>query len=202
MAFNKIVRRYNDTIVAQFYGHKHTDLTEIFYDDVETREIPIGVAYVGPSITPFTDLNPGFRVYEVDVDTNIVTNHFTWVLDLQASNEKHEAVWIQEYDALSAFEMKSLSPASWHEVTLKMEREEKDEAGNDFLEKYIMFKSKMVMSKVECDSKCRKQQICAIRTSQSFTECIDHDKREFRMIDGNLQLVLGKVQPTKERDNC
>lgn len=30
--FYKIVDRYEETIVAQFYGHRHTDEFEVFYD--------------------------------------------------------------------------------------------------------------------------------------------------------------------------
>lgn len=29
---------------------------------------PISIAYVGPSVTPYYDLNPGYRIYYVDGD--------------------------------------------------------------------------------------------------------------------------------------
>ena len=37
----------------------------MFYD-YETNEIPINVAFVTPSVTTFTGLNPSFRFYTLD----------------------------------------------------------------------------------------------------------------------------------------
>ena len=63
--FHKIATRYESTIVAMFTGHFHSDQFEIFYrDDVERTGAAV-VNYVGPSATPLTDVNPGFRLYEV-----------------------------------------------------------------------------------------------------------------------------------------
>lgn len=55
-----MVNRYEKTIAAQFYGHTHFDEFSVFYDEiVPTR--PVGVAFIGPSVTPYYDLNPGYR---------------------------------------------------------------------------------------------------------------------------------------------
>lgn len=59
--------RYESTITAQFFGHTHYDEFELFYDMKELGR-PISVAYVGPSVTPYFDLNPGYRIYYVDGD--------------------------------------------------------------------------------------------------------------------------------------
>ncbi len=64
VAFNTIVNRYEDTIVAQFYGHSHLDEMEIFYEG-ENRQRATNIAYMCPSITPYHNVNPGFRFYEV-----------------------------------------------------------------------------------------------------------------------------------------
>ena len=37
----------------------------MFYD-YDTNKIPINMAYVTPSVTPFTGLNPSFRFYTLD----------------------------------------------------------------------------------------------------------------------------------------
>ena len=174
-AFNEIVKRYSDTILGQFYGHTHTDAMQIVYDQNMSTNVtePVNVVYVCPSITPFVDLNPGFRVYEVDAATNVITNHFTYVMDLQASNSAQLPIWNLEYDAKSAYEMKSLSPKEWHKVTVKMANQQVDRSGNDFLDKYLTYRVKSKMDEVKCGLKCRKSFICAIRTSQSFGKCFD-----------------------------
>ena len=51
-----VVYRYESTISAQFFGHTHFDEFELFYDP-EDLSRPVNVAYMGPSVTPFTALN-------------------------------------------------------------------------------------------------------------------------------------------------
>lgn len=57
--------RYESTIAGQYFGHSHTDWYEVFYDDV-TFKRPTSVLYIPGSVTTFTSLNPGFRIYEND----------------------------------------------------------------------------------------------------------------------------------------
>lgn len=71
--FNSFVLlRFNDTVVAQFFGHTHTDEFELFYDEKDFDH-PVGIAYVGPSVTTYTYLNPGYRIYYVDGDHESTT---------------------------------------------------------------------------------------------------------------------------------
>lgn len=58
---------YESTIAAQFFGHTHYDEFELFYDS-EDKSRATSIAYVGPSVTPYYNLNPGYRIYYVDGD--------------------------------------------------------------------------------------------------------------------------------------
>jgi hypothetical protein len=57
--------RYEATIASQFFGHTHFDEYEVFYDEVY-RGRASSIAYIGPSVTPYYGLNPGYRIYHVD----------------------------------------------------------------------------------------------------------------------------------------
>lgn len=59
--------RYESTITAQFFGHTHNDEFELFYDTSDLGRA-VNVAFIGPSVTPYADLNPGYRIYYVDGD--------------------------------------------------------------------------------------------------------------------------------------
>lgn len=59
--------RYEHVITGQFYGHTHWDEFEVFYDNKEFKRA-VGVAYIAPSITPWKDCNPAYRIYHVDGD--------------------------------------------------------------------------------------------------------------------------------------
>ena len=51
-------------MTAQFFGHTHFDEFEVFYD-TEDISRPTNIAYIGPSVTPYYDLNPGYRIYYI-----------------------------------------------------------------------------------------------------------------------------------------
>lgn len=59
--------RYESTITAQFFGHTHYDEYELFYDTQDLGRAN-NIAFIGPSVTPYYDLNPGYRIYYVDGD--------------------------------------------------------------------------------------------------------------------------------------
>ena len=62
--YNRLVKRFRNTIAGQFFGHTHLDEFEVFFKDLE----PISVAYLAPSQTPWMDqgLNPAYRIYIID----------------------------------------------------------------------------------------------------------------------------------------
>lgn len=64
--------RYESTIAAQFFGHTHFDEFELFYDRNDLSRVT-NIAYVGPSVTPYYDLNPGYRIYYIDGDHTATT---------------------------------------------------------------------------------------------------------------------------------
>ena len=176
LAFGTIVERYEATIVAQFYGHTHRDEVEILYDGPE-RERAISVAYLCPSITPFTNLNPGFRIYEVDDATNRIVNHYTWIMDLPASNRALKPIWTLEYDAKSAFNMQGLEVDDWHRWTVDLELElASNKTDGELMNKYLLFRRKSAaadMTKSGCDVKCRARMLCGIRGGKTFHPCPD-----------------------------
>ena len=57
--------RFANTVTAQFYGHTHNDEHMVFYD-WETNNVPVNVAFITPSVTTFTGLNPSFRIFTLD----------------------------------------------------------------------------------------------------------------------------------------
>lgn len=58
---------YESTITAQFFGHTHYDEFQIFYDTSDLGRA-LSIAYIGPSVSPYYDLNPGYRIYYIDGD--------------------------------------------------------------------------------------------------------------------------------------
>ncbi|KAF9538853.1 hypothetical protein BGW38_009969, partial [Lunasporangiospora selenospora] len=66
--YYQVIQRYSPHVIAeQFYGHTHYDEFALFYGPgAKNSQNAISTAWIGPSATPYTELNPGYRIYKVD----------------------------------------------------------------------------------------------------------------------------------------
>lgn len=54
--------------MAEFNGHTHKDEFKIFYEK-NNNSNPLSVAWNGGSLTPYSYVNPNYRIFEVDSNT-------------------------------------------------------------------------------------------------------------------------------------
>jgi len=79
-AYYSIVNRYQNTIASQFFSHTHNDEFMLFYNESNSVSFflykyfytfrlssKVSIAYISPSFTTYPNLNPGYRVYTIDV---------------------------------------------------------------------------------------------------------------------------------------
>ncbi|KAL0267656.1 UNVERIFIED_CONTAM: hypothetical protein PYX00_009859 [Menopon gallinae] len=182
--FYKIVNRFENTVTAQFFGHTHTDEFEIFYD-MKDNSRPFGIGYVGPSVTTYTYMNPGYRVYYVDGDyegtTRYVLDHETWIMNLKTSNEKRAALWEKLYTAKEGYNMTSLFPEDWHKVYESMKK------SNEVMDLYLKYYWKDSPKRPDCDANCRMKLLCDIRSCVQYVRVFDTNIIENRRREVNRQ---------------
>lgn len=141
--YNRIVRRFSRVISGQFFGHTHTGEFEVFYDkdgidkapkrarlrkskrQVENESWqPISVGFIGPSITTFVGLNPGFRTYTIDPNQNFMPVDFdTYYMNLTEANlqgANHEPVWTSIGSFANMFKINDVTPRSIHSLLVKL----------------------------------------------------------------------------------
>lgn len=163
-----IINRYEATITAQFFGHTHFDEFELFYDHNDLSRVT-NVAYVGPSVTPYYDLNPGYRIYYVDGDhkstTRAVVDHETWVMNLKEANLYNYPIWYQLYSTRSAYQMPSLLPQDWDNLLNKLTSDTK------LFDLYYKHYWKNSPVRPACDAECKKRMLCDLRSGRS------HDRK-------------------------
>ncbi|KAJ2994129.1 hypothetical protein NUW54_g7605 [Trametes sanguinea] len=86
--FYQIVDRFSPHVIkAVFFGHTHEDQVMIYYANNATNisaQTAGAVGWIAPSITPLTNLNSGFRVYEVDSATFEILDAHTWKSDVNS----------------------------------------------------------------------------------------------------------------------
>ncbi|XP_014209092.1 sphingomyelin phosphodiesterase-like [Copidosoma floridanum] len=162
-----IINRYEGTIMAQFYGHTHYDEFEVFYDTKDLKR-PLNVGYIAPSVTPWENVNPSYRIYYVDGDhsntSRSIIDYETWKMDLDEANQNGEPVWYKAYTARRAYNMSSLLPKDWDELIKRMAQ---NEDLFDIFHRNYFRDSPMRPS---CDESCKKNLLCKMKSGRSHDE--------------------------------
>lgn len=146
-------------ITGQFNGHSHYDEFVLFYDSQNISK-PINVAWNGASGTPFTNLNPNYRVYKVNPVTYDVIDFDTWIYNLTEANlnETKSPRWFKEYSFKNAYQLQDLSLMSLDGLINQFSRDK------SFLTKYWEYKIKLADPQLDmgCDDLCLKETLCDI----------------------------------------
>lgn len=90
--FYQIVERFSPHVIANiFFGHTHEDEVMIYYANNGTMRNnnsalaqPLAPGWIGPSVTPLTNLNSGFRMYEVDTGSFDIYEAYTFYSNVSA----------------------------------------------------------------------------------------------------------------------
>lgn len=172
---DQVIRRYQNTIRAMFYGHTHWDQFAVSYNDYDNRNAAnaMAISYICPSLTPTSGM-PSFRVYDVDPDTYAVLDVTTWYSDMTDKLFQTKPTWKKLYSAKEAYgavlsppvtdPRAELSPAFWHNVTVAFEK-------NATL--FGEYRSRMSRgwNVTDCTGDCQKDTICELRGGRSQDNC-------------------------------
>jgi hypothetical protein len=74
-------------IANVFFGHTHEDFFYLYYANNATNiseSTALNTAWVGPSITPLTNLNSGYRLYEIDSESFDIMEAYTFYANVSA----------------------------------------------------------------------------------------------------------------------
>lgn len=134
--FYQIVERYSPHVIANiFFGHTHEDQSMIYYANNGTKQsldTALNNGWIGPSVTPLTNLNSGFRMYEVDTGSFDIYEAYTWYTDVHTfSNMTRQGPTFElEYSTRETYggaagwpQDAPLNATFWHAVTEAMEKD-------------------------------------------------------------------------------
>lgn len=173
--FYQIVDRYSPHVIANiFFGHTHEDQISIFYANNATTisaDTALAVSWMGPSITPLTNLNSGFRVYEVDSATFEVMDAHTWSSDVNSFHSLDSQIqfgptYPYEYNTRKAYggnitgwtNDDPLNATWWHRVTEAMESD------STLVSTFNTFQGKSSVRTPPCVGDCATAKICYMRS--------------------------------------
>ena len=170
--FYQIIDRYSPHVVANiFFGHTHEDQVMIYYANNGTNQSAgsaLNTGWIGPSVTPLTNLNSGFRLYEVDTgDFNIYDAWtFTSPVDSYANLTSTGPTYSLEYSTRNAYGPAAdwpfdapLNATFWHRVTEAMEK------NRTLVSLFNTYQGKSSVKSPNCTSDaCAEAKICYIRS--------------------------------------
>ena len=113
--FNALLTEYRGYVVNCFWGHTHHSEVQLYTTDDEPP-VPHTVGYIGGSVTPYTDTNPGFQLYTYNrslEDEALVTDVAVYWADLPTANSVGRAEWSAHMVASRDLSLPSLTPSAW-----------------------------------------------------------------------------------------
>jgi sphingomyelin phosphodiesterase len=164
-----IIKPYSERVIALFNGHVHNDLVNVAVD--EETGLPYLVQYICPSVTTFTNINPSFRLYEIDKDSYEVRDYTQYVTNVTEANESGHPTWQVEYSARAAYGLSDMSGRSWLEFGKALFKD--DELFGTYYRHYY---TSSPGADTPCDARCRKFASCAVvsATLNSLANCVNH----------------------------
>ncbi|CAN6624402.1 hypothetical protein TRVA0_010S00100 [Trichomonascus vanleenenianus] len=176
--FSQIIRRFSpETVAAIFMGHTHNDEFTVIYDSTNAEksvEDALNVAWISQSVTPWWNLNPGWRYYEVDASTFSIVNSYNYYAPLTDSVSglpRSSLEWDLLYSAREAYDPTGewpldapLNGTFWAKVASNIRR------SPGFAQLFMDHSWRMSPFTPECHSeKCRNEVYC-YATSMSTDE--------------------------------
>ncbi|ERT01737.1 hypothetical protein HMPREF1624_00031 [Sporothrix schenckii ATCC 58251] len=189
--FYQIIDRYSPHVVANvFFGHTHEDQAFVYYRNNATRqtaEDAVANAWVGPSITPLTNLNSGFRMYEIDTGSWEVMDAYTFYADVDTfealnvtapSNSSADSasgsegpVFRFEYSTRAAYgpavqwpDDAPLNATFWHRVTEAIEADK----SHRLVSQMNLYQSKSSVRTPNCtNDACSAAKVCYMRSGNA-----------------------------------
>ncbi|KAF2894533.1 hypothetical protein ILUMI_11661 [Ignelater luminosus] len=160
--FQRIVERFANTIVAQFNGHTHFDEFRVFYNTSNISQA-INVAWNGGSLTTYTDVNPNFRIYDIDPHTFKILDFTEWIFQIPVANlfPQRSPRWYKLYSFKKAYGLQSLELEEINKLVNRMTWD------NHVCQQYHKFKirdSEIGIAN-DCNAECIRNNLCLLATT-------------------------------------
>lgn len=128
-------------------------------------EEPVGVQFIGPSLTPFTENNPAYRIYHQDQAGRLV-NAETYFFNLTEANERpdEEPRWQFSYATQRHLNMTGLRAHDWHHYVQKLYEDES--LFDSFFRNF--YRASDVKGTQVCRYKCKHQILSDLRLSHPY----------------------------------
>jgi hypothetical protein len=106
--FDALLETYQDTVLASFSGHTHTDDFRL----ISSTGVNRGFVLVDPPVSPVYDQNPSFRVVTFASDGTLADQATYYLTNLKAASSTVHGKWKREYQFSRKWNVQRLDLAS------------------------------------------------------------------------------------------
>lgn len=193
--FYQIVDHFSPKTIAHiFLGHTHEDQFNVFYANNASSKATVNakaVSFIGPSVTPLTNVNPSIRYYTVDPETYSVMDIDQYYAQAQGFPELPKAqqglTWQHLYSARSTYGNFSASAADtngfagpvkldsggmwpaaaplnatfWSQLTYEMEKRP------ELMKTFTTYQGRNSPKTKPCNDECTTAKICYMRSGSA-----------------------------------
>lgn len=165
-----ISRRFSETIIGGLFGHTHLDQFQLVQDEGGVY----GVVLAAPSVTPYSHINPSFRLLSLDTTgSGQLRGYQQYHLNLTKANELAEQASEPQfelaYTTADDYGLKDLSPLSWARLISRFE--DSDSLLGSY---HYNMHGQSVAAHTSCDAACRRSTLCAVSNiiSSNYYSCL------------------------------
>jgi hypothetical protein len=106
--FDSLLEKFQDTVVASFAGHTHTDDFRL----VNSEGVNKAFVLVDPAVSPVYDQNPSFRVVTFNGDGSLANQATYYLTNLRQASSTVHGHWKKEYEFTRKWKVRQLDRAS------------------------------------------------------------------------------------------
>lgn len=157
MRYRALTERYQHVIVANLFGHTHTEDINL-YSDTSNEDI-MHLVFTPGSLTTYSDHHPQFRIYDIDYETGYPVKAHKYFFNITAAN-LGDPKWEKQYELTEEYGLPDMSPQSFLGLTERF----RDQEGE--VNKYLWNQNGRAFDRETygCqDQECMKKYYCMIR---------------------------------------
>ena len=106
LRYSILIDRYTNIIRGIFSGHTHEDDFQLIKSRIG-NEIS-AVVHINPALTTYHDLNPSFRLYEMDAETFTLLDYVQYRLYIEEANRNRVPEWKKAYRFTELYQVPNL----------------------------------------------------------------------------------------------
>jgi len=119
--FHSLLENYQDTVIASFAGHTHTDDFRLISTLGSRKEFVL----INPPISPIDNQNPAFRIVTFESEGRLADQSTYYLTNLKDATSETQGQWKKEYQFSEEWKARQLNAASLEAIYSQIGTEQK-----------------------------------------------------------------------------